>query len=69
MSNPYDAPLETADVNPVPGRRFGAVGCGCAVIGLLAFLFISLSALFVSVDKRAQPAPVVVPIQQNTPQP
>ena len=69
MSNPYDAPLETTDVNPVPARRFGAVGCGCAVIGLLAFVSIALSALFVSVDERSQPAPVVVPNQQNTPQP
>ena len=73
MTNPYQAPLEDNEVAPISRTPYGAVGCGCAAIAILAFLMIGFSALsFVSAPApvsapTAVPslAPVPAPVPQN----
>ncbi len=68
MTNPYQAPLEDNEAAPIPGKRYGPVGCGCAAIAILALLTIGFAALFLSVEAPIQPvppAPVVAPVPQK----
>jgi hypothetical protein len=59
MANPYQAPLQDSEPQPVARRAAGPVGCGCAALAVLAVLLV-VSTLLLSGNMKSS-APVVVP--------